>query len=116
MSDIEIESQLVSFVEKVRLSEQVWALGGDDGGFVVCESNQFAETDVLLLWESEEAAKAQCKEEWQEFTPVEINLDEFLDEWVEDLNEDSALVGLNWNDDQVCVEIEPVGLARALSE
>ncbi|ATC83439.1 MULTISPECIES: DUF2750 domain-containing protein [Pseudoalteromonas] len=116
MSDIEIESQLVSFVEKVRLSEQVWALGGDDGGFVVCESNQFAETDVLLLWESEDAAKAQCKEEWQEFTPVEINLDEFLDEWVEDLNEDSALVGLNWNDDQVCVEIEPVGLARALSE
>jgi len=116
MSDIEIESQLVSFVEKVRLSEQVWALGGDDGGFVVCESNQFAETDVLLLWESEDAAKAQCKEEWQEFTPVEINLDEFLDEWVEDLNEDSALVGLKWNDDQVCVEIEPVGLARALSE
>ena len=116
MSDIEIESQLVSFVEKVRLSEQVWALGGDDGGFVVCESNQFAETDVLLLWESEDAAKAQCKEEWQEFTHVEINLDEFLDEWVEDLNEDSALVGLNWNDDQVCVEIEPVGLARALSE
>ncbi|WP_338365733.1 DUF2750 domain-containing protein [uncultured Pseudoalteromonas sp.] len=116
MSDIEIESQLVSFVEKVRLSEQVWALGGDDGGFVVCESNQFAETDVLLLWESEEAAKAQCKEEWQEFTPVEINLDEFLDEWVEDLNEDKALVGLNWNDDQVCLEIEPVGLARALSE
>jgi len=45
-----------------------------------------------------------------------IGLDEFLDEWVEDLNEDNALVGLNWNDDQVCVEIEPVGLARALSE
>ncbi|HCP98913.1 MAG TPA: DUF2750 domain-containing protein, partial [Pseudoalteromonas sp.] len=27
MSDIEIESQLVSFVEKVRVSEQIWALG-----------------------------------------------------------------------------------------
>ena len=42
--------------------------------------------------------------------------DEFLDDWVEDLKSDDALVGLNWNDDQVCVEIEPVGLARALSE
>lgn len=30
---------------------------------------------------------------------VEIGLDEFLDEWVEDLNEDDVLVGLNWNDD-----------------
>jgi hypothetical protein len=116
MSDIEIESQLVSFVEKVKLSEQIWALGAEDGGFVVCESNQFAETDVLLLWESEDAAKAQCKEEWLEYSPVEIALNEFLDEWVEDLNEDDALVGLNWNDDQVCAEIEPVGLARALSE
>jgi hypothetical protein len=116
MSDIEIESELVSFVEKVRSSEQLWALGAQDDGFVVCESNQFADTDVLLLWETEAAAKAQCKEEWQEYTPVEINLDEFLDDWVEDLNEDNALVGLNWNNDQVCVEIEPVGLARALSE
>ena len=99
MSDIEIESQLVNFVEKVRVSEVIWALGAEDNGFVVCDSNQFDDTDVLLLWESEEAAKAQCKEAW-----------------VEDLNEDDALVGINWNDDQVCVEIEPTGLARALSE
>ncbi|MDN3379704.1 MULTISPECIES: DUF2750 domain-containing protein [unclassified Pseudoalteromonas] len=116
MSEIEIESELVSFVEKVRQSEQVWALGAQDGGFVVCESNQFESTDVLLLWESEAAAKAQCKEEWADYAPAEINLDEFLDEWIEDLKEDDALIGLNWNDDQVCVEIEPVGLARALSE
>ncbi len=116
MSDIEIESELVSFVEKVRLSEQLWALGSEDGGFVVCESNQFESADVLLLWESETSAQAQCKEEWADYIPVEISLDEFLDEWVEDLKADDALVGLNWNDDQVCVEIEPVGLARALSE
>ncbi|KTF19307.1 DUF2750 domain-containing protein [Pseudoalteromonas sp. 10-33] len=116
MSDIEIESQLVNFVEKVRVSEVIWALGAEDNGFVVCDSNQFVDTDVLLLWESEEAAKAQCKEEWKDYSPVEISLDEFLDAWVEDLNEDDALVGINWNDDQVCVEIEPTGLARALSE
>ena len=76
----------------------------------------FSDTDVLLLWGTEDAAKAQCKDEWQDYTPVEIGLDEFLDEWVEDLNEDDALVGLNWNDDQVCVEIEPVGLAKALCD
>lgn len=116
MSDIEIESELVSFVEKVRLSEKLWALGAEDGGFVVCDSNQFENTDVLLLWESEATAKAQCKEEWADYSPLEITLDEFLDDWVEDLKEDDALVGLNWNDDQVCVEIEPIGLARALSE
>ena len=116
MRNIEIESELVNFVEKVRLNESMWALGAEDGGFVVCESNQFSDTDVLLLWGTEDAAKAQCKDEWNDYTPVEIGLDEFLDEWVEDLNEDDALVGLNWNDDQVCVEIEPVGLAKALCD
>ena len=45
-----------------------------------------------------------------------IDLDELLDEWVEDLNEDQALFGLNWNDENVCVEIEPTGLARALCD
>lgn len=116
MSDIEIESQLVTFVEQVRLNDQVWALGAEDGGVVVCESNQFETTDVLLVWDCEEKAQKQCKDEWHDYQPVAINLDEFLDEWVEDLNEDQALLGLNWNDNNVCVEIEPTGLARALTD
>lgn len=39
MSDIEIELELVSFVEKVCLNEFMWVLGVEDGGFVVCELN-----------------------------------------------------------------------------
>ena len=30
------------------------------------------------------------KEEWKDYSPVEINLDEFLDDWVEDLKSDDA--------------------------
>jgi hypothetical protein len=116
MSDIEIESELVTFVEKVRLDGEVWALGAEDGGVVVCESNQFEATDVLLVWDSAGKAQAQCKDEWQNYAPISITLDEFLDEWVEDLNEDKALLGLNWNDEDVCLEIEPTGLARALTD
>ena len=51
MSEIEIESELVTFVEQARLGAQVWALGAEDGGVVVCESNQFENADVLLLWD-----------------------------------------------------------------
>ena len=58
---------------------------------------------------------------WSQPNPYEVVLkspdgDEWKDQVFEDLNEDNALVGINWNDDQVCVEIEPTGLARALSE
>ncbi|WMN61148.1 DUF2750 domain-containing protein [Pseudoalteromonas xiamenensis] len=116
MNELELDSELVNFVTAVRQQGQVWALGADDEGLVVCDSNQFDDTDVLLLWDSEEKAKAQCNEEWAEFEPVAIPLDELLDEWIEELNADSALLGLNWNDDNVCVEIEPTGLARALED
>lgn len=116
MSEIEIESELVTFVEQTRLGDQVWVLSAEDGGVVVCESNQFEEADVLLLWDSEAKAQAQCKDEWQQYSPFAISVDELLDEWIEDLNADNALFGLNWNDDNVCVEIEPTGLARALAD
>lgn len=116
MSDIEIESTLVDFVEQTRNSGELWALTAEEGGFVVLDSNQFEDTDVLLLWQSEALAQAQCKEEWQIYTPVLLEVSEFIDHWADELHEDSALVGLNWNDDQVCVEIEPKGLANALAE
>lgn len=116
MNEIELDSELVNFVTAARKAGQVWALGADDEGLVVVDSNQFDDTDVLLLWDSEEKAKAQCKDDWAGFTPVEVSIDEILDDWVEDLNADNALLGLNWNDDNVCIEIEPTGLARALED
>ncbi|MCF2856893.1 DUF2750 domain-containing protein [Pseudoalteromonas sp. SMS1] len=116
MNDLELESEVVNFVTEVKQSEQVWALGAEDGGFVIVESNQFEESDVLLLWADESAALAQCKDEWEEFKPIAISLDSLLDEWIEDLRDDNALIGINWNDDNVCVEIEPVSLARALAD
>ncbi|KZN35126.1 DUF2750 domain-containing protein [Pseudoalteromonas luteoviolacea] len=116
MNDLELESEVVNFVTVVKQSEQVWALGAEDGGFVIVESNQFEESDVLLLWADESAALEQCKDEWEEFKPIAIDLDSLLDEWVEDLRDDNALIGINWNNDNVCVEIEPVSLARALAD
>jgi hypothetical protein len=116
MNEIELDSELVNFVTAARQAGHVWALGADDEGLVVVDSNQFDDIDVLLLWDSEEKAKAQCKDDWASFTPVEVSIDEILDDWVEDLNADNALLGLNWNDDNVCIEIEPTGLARALED
>ncbi len=116
MSDIEIESELVGFIASVKKSDTLWGLGDNDGGFVVCDSNHVEGSEALLLWDSREKAVAQANDEWQGYTPVAIPVAEFLEFWVDDLSEDKALVGLNWNDEQVCVEIEPQGLARALED
>ena len=43
---------------------------------------------------------------------MSIDVESFLNEWVLDLKEDDELVGINWNDEKVCVEIESVGIER----
>ena len=46
MSEIEIESELVTFVEQARLGAQVWALGAEDGGVV---EDNYCSIFVLII-------------------------------------------------------------------
>ncbi len=100
---------------QARESGVLWGLQyGED--WVVCDSNHFAETDVLPLWSTEEAARAHCVEEWADYQPVAIDLETFFEEWVNDLGEDGVLIGTNWNDDLDGMEIDPLELAKDLAE
>lgn len=113
----EYQSALVAFANSVAPSQLVWALTTAEGDeWVVCDSAQFEDSSVLLLWSSEAAAKAQCQDEWSIYQPQAIALEEYLDFWVEDLNEDGTLVGLDWTDNGENPEVEPVELAKTLLE
>jgi hypothetical protein len=41
-------------------------------------------------------------------------LEELLEFWIEDLNEDGVLIGIDWRAEQECPEVEPVELAKFL--
>ena len=102
------------FIDEVRTSGQLWGLQfGEE--WVVCDSNEYAETDVLPLWSSEAAAKAHCIDEWDDYSPVAIDLESFFEEWVNDLSEDEVLIGINWDQELDGVEIEPMELAQELA-
>ncbi|UCX04683.1 DUF2750 domain-containing protein [Shewanella sp. HL-SH8] len=106
---------LTSFIESVKKHQIVWGLQDETGeGWVVCDSSEFEETDVMPLWSSEATAKSHCTEEWAEYTAVSITLVDFLEYWVGDLNDDGVLVGVNWESDQECFEIDPIVLAKSL--
>jgi Protein of unknown function (DUF2750). len=112
-SDLNANYELL--LTQARETGVLWGLQfGED--WVVCDSNDFAETDVLPLWSSEEAARAHCVEEWSDYSPVAIDLEIFFDEWVNDLGEDGVLIGTNWNDDLDGLEVDPLELAKDLAE
>ena len=59
--------------------------------------------------------RQHCIEQWSGYTPSEITLADWLEFWVEDLNEDGVIVGINWQEEGDCVEIELADFSQALA-
>ncbi|KFZ36702.1 hypothetical protein HR45_14680 [Shewanella mangrovi] len=113
----ELSAVLSSFLKNIEETQTLWALQDESGeGWVVCDSTMYEDTDVMPLWSTEEMAAKQCNDEWQDFTPTPISVEEFLEYWVEDLNEDGVTIGIDWQGDENCEELEPVEFAKTLAE
>lgn len=106
---------LSTFIENVKENQCLWGLQDADGeGWVVCDSAEFENTDVMPLWSQETLALTHCTEEWSDYQAVQIPLSEFLEFWVSDFNDDGVLVGINWQNNDNCQEIDPIELAKSL--
>jgi hypothetical protein len=102
-----------SFITDVKDNAVLWGLQFEDE-WVVCDS-QDETADVLPVWSSENAAKLLCCDEWAEYQPTAIPLDEFFEEWVNDLNEDGVLIGVEWDETLTGVEMDVLDFALAMS-
>lgn len=99
------------FIEQVKADNLMWGLRfGDE--WVVCDSTEFEDTEVMPLWSTEAEAQAQCVDEWSEYEPFEITLAEFLEIWVEDLSEDGVRIGPNWNEELDGVELDVLEMVK----
>ncbi|WP_017443872.1 DUF2750 domain-containing protein [Gayadomonas joobiniege] len=107
-----------AFAEQVRSSQTLWGLTADpaEEDWVVVDSQSYEDTEVLLVWHSQEAAAATCTEEWSNYKPSAIPLAEYFDFWLEELGQDGVMIGLNWQDNGENIEVEMVELARVLAE
>ena len=47
--------------------------------------------------------------------PCEISLADWFEFWLEDLNEDGVIVGVNWQGNDECMEIELSDFTQALA-
>jgi hypothetical protein len=101
------------FIEDILESGQVWGLQSEEG-WVVVDSTEYEESEVMPFWSDETYAKNHCVGEWADFKPVAMDLEEFVEEWLAGMAEDGILVGPNWNDDLEGVEVEPEEVAEKL--
>ncbi len=103
------------FVVEALDSGCIWGLEGPEG-WALCASDKYDTSDVMPLWSDESSARAHCREEWVDYQPVAIELEEFLDDWLPGMHEDVLLVGVNWNDELEGEEMEPLDLLEEFQE
>lgn len=109
-------STLKDFLVQVKPSQMLWALqdkASED--WVVLDSIAYENTDVMPIWSSTELAQQHCIDEWENYTPCEISLSDWLEFWLEDLNEDGVIIGVNWQGDDEHLEMELADFTQALA-
>lgn len=107
---------LSDFLTQAKENQLIWALqdkASED--WVVLDSINFEDTDVMPLWSTEALAKSHCVEEWAEYIPVAITVADWMEFWVEDLLEDGVIIGLNWQENDDCFELELSEFTQSLA-
>ncbi len=120
MSDLPIltndfDENYALFIEDAFSTGCVWGLENSEG-FALCASNSNDDIDVMPFWSQPEYAQAHCVEDWADYKPVAIALEELLDDWLPGMHEDVTLVGINWNAELEGLEIEPLDLLEDLDK
>lgn len=108
------EQNYDSFVQRIAETGVIWALRSEKDGWANCESNEYEDTDVILFWSDRGRAMAHIRDEWRDHTPVEVGFDDFIDAWLQGMDGDGVLAGLDWNQDLNGPEVEPKELADRL--
>ena len=109
-------STLNNFLAQAKPTQTLWALQDKTSeDWVVLDSIAYESTEVMPLWSSAELAQQHCIEEWANYIPAEISLSDWLEFWIEDLNQDGVIVGVNWQGNDEYLEMELADFTQALA-
>jgi len=108
------EENLDRFVVEAIESGVVWGLATAEGDWALVDSERSSDIEVMPFWSDRRLAQALCNGEWAVYAPVAIDLEEFLDDWLPGLHSDVVLVGVNWDEQLVGEEYEPLDLSEEL--
>jgi hypothetical protein len=115
-----IKKQHDKFISEVCKTEIVWALEKEDGFATSTSLNYEDDNDepveVLCFWSEKELADSCAKDDWNDYKPVEIPLNDFIENWCIGMANDLIMAGTNFDADLFGHEIDPLELIIELSE
>lgn len=108
------------FVAETSTNGRVWALENKEG-FATSGSNQFEDEEggaikLICFWSDEKWARVCARESWSSYLPIEISLEDFLENWCIGMHSEGTLVGTNFDWNMFGTEIEPLELIIEIAE
>ncbi|WP_419868700.1 DUF2750 domain-containing protein [Chryseobacterium sp. CT-SW4] len=100
------------FIRKVADFEEIWGLS-DDGWALLGDNN---ENRVLPLWPEKEFAELCAVDQWKDYKPELIELDNFLEKWIPGMTNDKTLVNIFSTPNAKGIVITPNDLLSDLQE
>ena len=99
------------FVKRATSHGQLWGLRGD-GGWVIAEDDEG--NRHFPAWPHQRFAQALANDKWSDGVPAAIDIDEWLEEWLPDLDRDGIRVAVFQTPDDQGVAVSPQRLKRDL--
>jgi len=116
-NSVTVKQRYERFVKKVCETGIVYGLKNAEG-FATSESNDFEDEDgaleLICFWSEKGLAQFCAKEEWWEYEPTEISLENFIENWCIGMYNDGLIVGVNFDQNLFGFEIEPLNMVKAL--
>ena len=105
------------FIKEVKNNKMLFGLFHEQDGWANCYANDNPEAKgIYLFWDSAEGAEKLKSEEWQNYQVTPIALSDFLDSWLDGMQEQHVYAGVNWDEQLRGFEIEASLLSAALSK
>lgn len=81
------------FIKKVADYEEVWSLKDSEGWASLGKDDMY----FFPIWPKKEFAKICASDEWKGYKAEKIELNEFLEDWIDGLKEDGIRITVMWN-------------------
>lgn len=91
------------FIKKVADNEEVWGLYNN--GWAMTEDSKG--NQLIPFWPKIEYANLCAIEDWEDYNPKSIDLDDFINKWIPGMRNDGIKISVFWyNNDSVAVNPE----------
>lgn len=82
------------FIKKIVAFEEVWSLRNEEGWI----TSGMGDEVFFPVWAKKEFAELYISGDWQDCKCESIDIDDFLEDWLEGLQEDGIRVSVMWHD------------------